>query len=869
MTTWRLATLMAAQVAAIIVLAWLLAATWGRRRPAIRHAIWLTSLAGVLLGPAVLATLNITGWWVRVVQLPAVQRIDPMRAPAPAAMVEAPVVVRTTQPAPVVRPVADPRFTRTDLVQVILAIWAAGSAILIVRLIRGLGAVERLRRNASPLAPDSRLMALLAPIARELGLSSVPELRVSSQLAGPVAAGIVRPVILLPESLATCALDDRLCDILAHEAAHLVRRDPLIGLLQRLAVAIHWPNPLVHLLSRELSRAREEVCDNHVLARDSASPTRYAHTLVDLAESIRDASPTLAAVGLLPPRPWNLADRVTGLLDERRDLMTCVTRRTLAALATLMLLAASPFVALGPVRIERTATAQTPPTTTDGPITADEIAGIVVDAQGRPLSGAIVDAYSFAPGDETTTDAEGRFRLRLSPNLKSILVPWLRRSEAIELRVMKEGYSPRSFDTVKGGTSNLRVELSDTPYYEGLVNGPDGRPEPGVSVWESHPRMIDGHAAGRVWTETQTGADGRFLLRVEPSTFDLLFRKPGVGVAWLSQQTIRAGQRGECSVTLQTGVTFEARVTDSQTGAPIEGIRLYRWLGVGRFDIEGHSGADGVVRIENLPPGHLSFAIEAPGYGQWWSPQTLSPWMQSRIGKEPSVHGYRFNVWELDYDLQPGMAPVSIVVEKAAIVRGRVLDPDGQPVAGATVDAVLSGTGASLTSTARTRVQTDADGTYEVHLPDTSDHDCNLMAHDGQPFEWRTWANGVTSPFRARAGQVVEGLNITLTRPATVSGRVWTTQNQPQADSWIIARSTDGLESEDYRPTATTDAQGRFVLHFLRPGEQEIRASYEDLRISHASQTLTVQPGQVVEPIELRPPATDAPSRPLDTASRQ
>src|SRR5205085_1358200 len=57
------------------------------------------------------------------------------------------------------------------------------------------------------------------------------------------------------------------------------------AVLQRLAVILFWPHPLIHQLDRELARAREEVCDNFVLRR-TAAPA-YARTLLQVAESVQ------------------------------------------------------------------------------------------------------------------------------------------------------------------------------------------------------------------------------------------------------------------------------------------------------------------------------------------------------------------------------------------------------------------------------------------------------------------------------------------------------------------------------------------------------------------------------------------------------
>ena len=69
--------------------------------------------------------------------------------------------------------------------------------------------------------------------------------------------GLIHPLVILPEGLIEHLSPSALADVLVHESAHILRLDPLVGLLQRLAELIYWPHPLVHLLNRRLARARE------------------------------------------------------------------------------------------------------------------------------------------------------------------------------------------------------------------------------------------------------------------------------------------------------------------------------------------------------------------------------------------------------------------------------------------------------------------------------------------------------------------------------------------------------------------------------------------------------------------------------------
>ena len=91
--------------------------------------------------------------------------------------------------------------------------------------------------------------------------------------------------------------------------------------------------PAGSLLDGQLTRAREEVCDNHVLRCGDRSRLRpHAAGLDRTVSALRRGAPGL---GLLGAR-WTLADRVAGLLDPRRIPMTRTTIRMKIALAVVL-----------------------------------------------------------------------------------------------------------------------------------------------------------------------------------------------------------------------------------------------------------------------------------------------------------------------------------------------------------------------------------------------------------------------------------------------------------------------------------------------------------------------------------------------------
>ncbi len=145
-----------------------------------------------------------------------------------------------------------------------------------------------LRRSSRPLR-DPSLHCLLAEAAHALGIRQLPRAFVSHHATAPMAVGFRKPVIILPDRLIGAVTHDELRDVLLHEAAHVRRRDPQVVFVQELARVLFWPIVPVHGLLGELARAREELCDNHVLqGRDALS---YGETLLHLAELSLQARP--------------------------------------------------------------------------------------------------------------------------------------------------------------------------------------------------------------------------------------------------------------------------------------------------------------------------------------------------------------------------------------------------------------------------------------------------------------------------------------------------------------------------------------------------------------------------------------------------
>ncbi len=170
-------------------------------------------------------------------------------------------------------------------------LWGLGVLLLTLRLLGGVWVSARLGRRGQ-LAP-ARYQQRLLELSRHLGIKASVRLLESRAVAVPVVAGWLKPVILLPSSALSGLTPLQLEMILAHELAHVRRRDPLVNALQHLVETALFYHPAVWWVSHVMRQERESCCDD-VATRLCGDPLAYAETLARL-ERLRSPGPLVLA----------------------------------------------------------------------------------------------------------------------------------------------------------------------------------------------------------------------------------------------------------------------------------------------------------------------------------------------------------------------------------------------------------------------------------------------------------------------------------------------------------------------------------------------------------------------------------------------
>ena len=219
-----------------------------------------------------------------------------------------------------VRPSARPLALRVPdpLLTGLLVMWALGSTVLLVRVLHQARGVLRLRRRLlrEGRAADPVLSESLDVLARDMRVP-VPVLRILPGLAGPL---VLAGVILLPGWAE--GLDPRQRRaMLAHELAHLRRRDPLWRPLQRLACVPLFFHPLAWTAMRRLEALAETLCDRAAAER-SGGGRPLAECLAEcLARSAADSHARSPARQRDAGWALAMAEHDAGIVSRVKDLL--------------------------------------------------------------------------------------------------------------------------------------------------------------------------------------------------------------------------------------------------------------------------------------------------------------------------------------------------------------------------------------------------------------------------------------------------------------------------------------------------------------------------------------------------------------------
>lgn len=347
----------------------------------------------------------------------------------------------------------------------------------------------------------------------------------------------------------------------------------------------------------------------------------------------------------------------------------------------------------------------------------------------------------------------------------------------------------------------------------GLVVDARGKPVPAAQV-----ELLRSREAGALpslaedrFYRADTGADGRFEIPlVPPGRFDLLVW--GSGFAPLERVGLEVPDGNLGRFVLERGADVSIRVTGPE-GQPLEGVEAWvvprdprDWEDYYRQGPAAVSGPEGGLELPDLTPGR-SVSLDV-----------------CRSGYLPAS----FAIREVPGD------PIEVVLERAARISGRVVDPAGAPAGGARLVAWLSGESPERPESLRPCLReagfasADAEGRFTLEpLP---------------PGWWSIrasatgWLPAEMERRKVRGDEHLEGVEIVLGQGAAVSGRVLSPDGSPVAGAQVqVLGDRSG-------PEALSGADGAYRLEGVATGERTVEATHPEYEF--AGRTFDVVPGE-------------------------
>ena len=189
--------------------------------------------------------------------------------------------------------------------------WTVGIGWIAIRTAADL---RRLRRQElETFDPDCpRIDAIATRCGEQTQLKREVRIAFHPEYPMPMTWGWLRPQIWLPLDADEWS-DEQLECVLLHEMAHIERRDFVVELFTRIALAVYWFHPLAWAINRRMEMAKEMACDDRVLLTGKPAGD-YAASLTHIGAGLQfpPAMPE-TAVGFLGRKP--LIARALGIAD--------------------------------------------------------------------------------------------------------------------------------------------------------------------------------------------------------------------------------------------------------------------------------------------------------------------------------------------------------------------------------------------------------------------------------------------------------------------------------------------------------------------------------------------------------------------------
>lgn len=175
-------------------------------------------------------------------------------------------------------------------------VWLFIALILLIRKITVYQGFTRYVKAGQIPVSDIEMLDQAAIVGEQAGIKKPIELCVNPLISSPLLIGFFRLCIVLPSKKLP---EKNFQYIVLHELTHYRRGDMLYKWLVQLTICLHWFNPLVYVMGREINKACEFSCDEAIIEKlDSANAREYGRTLLEAMAAVGVYKEALGAVTL-------------------------------------------------------------------------------------------------------------------------------------------------------------------------------------------------------------------------------------------------------------------------------------------------------------------------------------------------------------------------------------------------------------------------------------------------------------------------------------------------------------------------------------------------------------------------------------------
>lgn len=282
---------------------WITTRIW--RQPVVAHALWVIVLCKLVTPP--------------MVHIPWRFMATAATAPASSEIV-APLSAsqtrdQATHKLSVMPPASHEVIRAPDSLSwatVAATFWGTGSAIFLVVAIVRLARFHRALAESAPASEELHQWAELT--AMRLGVSRPFRLRVTEGRLSPLVWPVGRPTILLSRPLLAELSPEETQTLLAHELAHLRRKDHWLRWLELWVSTLYWWHPVTWWARTVIHRSEEAICDAWVVSTIPAGATTYASALFKTAQFILPVPPSVPAVASTLKSSGDLKERIENIM---------------------------------------------------------------------------------------------------------------------------------------------------------------------------------------------------------------------------------------------------------------------------------------------------------------------------------------------------------------------------------------------------------------------------------------------------------------------------------------------------------------------------------------------------------------------------